>query len=273
MAQECSLSRYKAFLLDIDGVLVHDGEPIPGAAEAVARLQRRGQVLLLTNNSTRTRDIVAARLQRSGFPIEAEMVVTSALIAARHLQETAGRCSLWPLGEEGLKTELRLAGHRLVSPGEAEWVVVGMDRQITYAKLADALSALLAGARLLATNADATFPTPYGLQPGAGAIVGALAGMGYPPEVIAGKPSPVAYRIALEKSGQRPKETLMIGDRLETDILGANRAGIDSALLLSGVARRDDISRQKIIPTLIAPDLAALVRGEGGPYQSPAKSG
>lgn len=263
MMQTCYLNQYKAFLLDIDGVLVHDGEPIPGAAAAVERLQRSGPVLLFTNNSTRTRDTIAARLQRSGFPVEPEMVMTSAQIAACYLHETVGLCNLWPLGEEGLTAELCLAGHWLASPGEAAWVVVGMDRQITYAKLADALCALHTGARLLATNNDATFPSPSGLQPGAGAIVGALAGMGYPPDVIVGKPSPIAYRIALDKIGHSPEEILMIGDRLETDILGANCAGTDSALLLSGVSSRADITKLGIIPTLIAPDLAALVRGEG----------
>jgi 4-nitrophenyl phosphatase len=263
MEKENILRRYKVFILDVDGVLIRGGVPFPGAAAAVQHLRQQGRVILLTNNSTRSRQQVAEHFQVLGFPIEPEMVVSSAYIAARYLLETGKKRSVWTLGEEGLKTELSLAGHRLVRPTKAEWVVVGMDRHLSYDKLSQALAALLAGADLLATNTDGTFPTPEGLQPGAGAAVGALAGMGFAPKVVVGKPSPIAYQIALEGSGHSPKETLMIGDRLETDILGANRAGIDSALVLSGVSCREDIPRQGIHPTLIASDLAALVRDAG----------
>jgi len=136
-----------------------------------------------------------------------------------------------------------------------------MDRRFGYDTISSALRALLAGARLLATNSDATFPTPTGLLPGAGAMVGALAGMGYRPEIIVGKPSPIAYETALELIDAPTERILMIGDRLETDIAGAVKAGIDTAYLLSGVGELSDIERTGPSPDWVARGLADLVAG------------
>jgi HAD superfamily hydrolase (TIGR01457 family) len=250
---------YKAFIVDVDGVLVKGGDPLPSAAEALEELKRLGHVIILTNNSTRSRAQTAKALQTLGFPVEPKMVVTSSYIAARWLLEREGKRKVWVIGEEGLVEELSRAGHELVSPEEAEWVVAGMDRRLTYEKLAHALRAFLSGARFLATNRDGTFPAPRGLLPGAGAVVGAIEGMGFSPETVVGKPSPIAFEIALEVAGVLPNEALMIGDRLETDILGAHRAGLDTALVLTGVSHEEDIERQGISPTLVARDLGDLV--------------
>jgi len=254
--------RYAAFVLDVDGVLVHGREPVPGAAQALASLQDRGRVILLTNNATRSRADMAARLSAAGFAVTADEVVPSAYVAARYLREEHGPVRFWALGERGLVEEMALAGHSPAPPTEAQWVVVGMDRALTYDKLCQTLQALLSGARFLATNRDATYPTENELVPGAGAIVGALEGMGFPPEAVMGKPSPGAYRIALELAGVQPDEALMIGDRLETDILGAQGLGMDTALVLSGISTLEDVERQGIRPTWITRDLPALVRGE-----------
>lgn len=253
-------SRFKAFLVDVDGVLVKGGEPIPGAREALSELKRMGDVVILTNNSTRSRARTAELLQALRFPIEPEEVVTSSYIAARWLLERAGPSRVWIIGEEGLSEELKLAGHTLVPPQEAEWIVVGMDRTLTYAKLADALRALLSGARLLATNRDRTFPTPEGLLPGAGATVGAIEGMGFSPEAVVGKPSPTAFEIALRVAGAAPEETIMIGDRWETDIQGAKRAGLATALVLSGVSSATELSHLDPPPDLVAEDIGRLVK-------------
>jgi len=256
------LGRYVAFLLDVDGVLVRDRDPIPGACEALEELKNRGRVILLTNNSTRSRAETARRLAALGFDISPEEVVTSSYVAARYLLEEFGPRKVWVIGEEGLSQELAAAGHALVPPEEAEWIVAGMDRALTYDKLAQALRGLLGGARFLATNRDATFPTPEGLLPGAGAVVGAIEGMGFPPEQVVGKPSAIAFRIALEVARAEPGCALMVGDRLETDILGAQRAGLDTALVLTGVSRPNDVRRLGIKPTWVAEDLAALARGQ-----------
>ncbi len=256
------LERYKAFLLDIDGVLLRGGKALPGAVQALEELRKRGRVLLLTNNSTKSRKGTAERLLAAGIPAEPEEVLPSSYVAARFLRSRFGAVRFWYIGEEGIREEMAEAGHSLVSPGEAEWLVVGMDRGLTYEKLALALRALLRGAKLLATNEDPTFPTPEGLVPGAGAVVGALRGMGFPPEFVVGKPSSIAFQIALESLGAAPKEVLMIGDRLDTDIAGAQALGMDTALVLSGVTTLSDLAEAGIRPTYVAADLLSLVRGE-----------
>lgn len=256
------LDPYRGFLLDLDGVLVRGRSVLPGAADALVALRRRGPVALLTNNSTQSRLTAARKLSERGLPVSAEEVIPSCYVAAHHLREEIGAVRFWYLGEEGIATEMALAGHRHVEPAQAEWVVVGMDRALTYDKLSHALQALLAGARLLATNRDPTYPTETGLIPGAGAVVGALEGMGFPPELVVGKPSPIAYRVALTALGIGPAEALMIGDRLETDILGAQGVGMDTALVLSGISTGEDIARTGIQPTWVAPDLSTLVRGK-----------
>lgn len=253
---------YAAFLLDIDGVLVRGGEPIPGAREALDELRTQGKVLLLTNNSTKSRAGTAERLAEAGIPVQPKEVLPSSYVAAQYLAKNFGRVRYWLLGEEGIRVEMERAGHILVGADDAEWILVGMDRGLTHGKLAQALRALMRGARLLATNEDATFPTPEGPVPGAGAVVGALRGMGFPPEVVVGKPSPIAFSLALAELGTPPTATLMIGDRLETDIAGAEKLGIHTALVLSGIADLAILKRSQIRPTYVARDLAALVRGE-----------
>ncbi len=256
------LDRYAAFILDIDGVLVRDRTPLPGAVEAVKALSARGKLVLLTNNSTKERRVVAESLCSLGFSIRFNQLVTSAYVAARFLRQLHGPVRVWPVGEDGLIRELAAQGHTMNEVHRAEWVVAGMDRQINYEKLAGALQALLGGARLLATNRDATFPTATGQVPGAGAVVGAIEGMGFPPEYVVGKPSELAFHAALEAAGVPADRALMIGDRPETDIAGAARVGMDTALVLSGVGDLKGAGEQGIRPTWIADDIAALAVGK-----------
>ena len=254
---------YRAFLLDIDGVLIRGAEVLDEAIEAVATLRTHGGVILLTNNSSRSRVQVAEKLSSLGLPISPQDVLPTSSIAADFLKREAGSVTFWPLGEDGLAHELETAGHRRAErPIDAEWVVAGIDRHLTYDKLAAALLALDSGARLLATNLDSTFPVADGIRPGAGAIIGALQGMGFEPEAVVGKPSPIAYEAALNALGEGSQPALMIGDRLETDILGGRNAGMDTALVLTGVTDRDILERSSIRPTWIATSLASLVTGE-----------
>lgn len=253
---------YEAFLVDVDGVLTRGSQPLPGAVEGLQALQARGRAVLLTNNSTRSRSELSAHLTSLGFRISAADIFATSYLAARYLRDVSGAARVWVLGEEGLRTELVAAGHCLAErPVDADWVVVGMDRRFDYAKLSQALQGLLAGARLLVTNEDATFPTTDGLVPGAGAIVGALRGMGYEPDAVIGKPSPLAFAIALEELGTPKERVLVIGDRLETDIVGGCAAGMDTALVLSGVSREPDLAGSTVRPTWVADDLAAVALG------------
>jgi HAD superfamily hydrolase (TIGR01450 family) len=260
------LARYGAFLVDVDGVLTRGRDALPGAVEAFAALQDLGRALVLTNNSTRSRTELAEHLGTLGFAVSSDDVLGSAFLAARYLARHYGPVSVWVLGEDGVRDEMLLSGHRLAArPEGATWVVAGMDRDVTYAKLSQALRALVGGARILATNEDATFPTASGLVPGAGAIVGALRGMGFAAEHVVGKPSPAAFEVALDTLGLPANRVLMIGDRLDTDIAGAKAAGLDSALVLSGVDSLDDIARGGVHPTWIAASFADLCAGKVEP--------
>jgi HAD superfamily hydrolase (TIGR01450 family) len=256
------LQRYAAFLVDVDGVLTRGSDVLPGAAEAFGMLRDHGRPAILTNNSTRAQVELSSHLRSLGFDVPPADALGTAFLAARYLAHHWGRVRVWVLGEEGIRREMVLRGHDLAAcPEDAAWVVVGIDRQLTYEKLSLALRALLAGARFLATNEDATFPTPGGLVPGAGALVGALRGMGFAPECVVGKPAPAAFEVALDVLDLPASQVLMIGDRLETDIAGAQAAGLDTALVLSGVCTMKDAEHSDIRPTWIAATLADLCRG------------
>ena len=253
------LARYGAFLVDVDGVLTRGNDALPGATAAFTALRTWGRALVLTNNSTRSRSELAEHLGGLGFAVSPDDILGSAFLAARYLARHYGPIDVWVLGEDGVRDEMSLVGHRLAArPEDATWVVVGMDRGVTYDKLTQALRALAGGARILATNEDATFPTADGLVPGAGAIVGALRGMGFAVEHVVGKPSPAAFEFALDVLGLPANRVLMIGDRLDTDIAGAQAAGLDSALVLSGVDSLRDIARSGVHPTWIAASFADL---------------
>jgi phosphoglycolate/pyridoxal phosphate phosphatase family enzyme len=253
------LARYGAFLVDVDGVLTRGNDALPGATAAFTALRTWGRALVLTNNSTRSRSELAEHLGGLGFAVSPDDILGSAFLAARYLARHYGPIDVWVLGEDGVRDEMSLVGHRLAArPEDATWVVVGMDRGVTYDKLTQALRALAGGARILATNEDATFPTADGLVPGAGAIVGALRGMGFAAEHVVGKPSPAAFEVALDVLGLPANRVLMIGDRLDTDIAGAQAAGLDSALVLSGVDSLRDIARSGVHPTWIAASFADL---------------
>ena len=217
---------------------------------------------ILTNNSTRSRLQHAERLSSFGFRVQPSAVVSSSFVVADYLRKAVGSTIVWPVGESGLTDELLASGHRIASkPENAEWVVAGMDRSINYSKLADGLRALNTGARLAATNQDATFPTPEGPMPGAGATVGALRGMGFDPAVNVGKPETMAFGIAMDAAKSERDKVLMIGDRLETDILGGNQSGIDTLLVLTGISGELDVEESGIHPIWIADSLAAVVAG------------
>ncbi len=254
------LKNYEAIFVDMDGVIVMSNRLIPGAAEGLRGLGEFGELYILSNNSTKSREKFAERLADLGLEFEAGGIINSAYVLARYVMELRGITKAFVVGEEGLDRELEEVGHRIVEPKESEIIAVGMDRGITYDKLDRALTGLLYGARLYATNSDKTFPTQDGEAPGAGASVGAMRGMGFEPEKIVGKPSKVAAEVAMEVAGvDEPDKCLVVGDRLETDILMANREGMDSALVLTGVETRESAENSDIKPTYVFEDLRDLV--------------
>lgn len=215
----------------------------------------------LTNNSTRTRAQYAERLRRMGIECQEHEVITSGYATAEYLHSVApDGARVLVIGEEGLKVELRLAGLSLSENGPVEFVVVGMDRGFTYEKLRRAQQAILEGAEFIATNPDSTYPMEEGLIPGAGSIVAAVEkASGRRPKVI-GKPEPFMLELALRLSGARREESVVVGDRLDTDILAGNKVGMVTVLVLTGVTTEDEARRAKgeLRPKFVIPDLRGL---------------
>ncbi|MCS7131506.1 MAG: HAD-IIA family hydrolase [Hadesarchaea archaeon] len=246
-----------AFILDMDGVLYVGAKPIEGAAEAVERLRAMGKKLVFsTNNSAYTRRAYTRILRKMGIVAKESEIVTSAYVTSLYLRKHAPNARIFVIGELGLEQELKMAGFDLLPKDRAEeatHVVVGLDRGLTYEKLSLGLRSLLAGAELVATNTDSTYPTEVGLSPGAGAIVGALVcSSGKQPSVVVGKPSPHMMRVCLDVLGSRPRETAIVGDRLDTDIRAGKRLGLVTILVLTGATTRRDVERVK--GTRTAPD-------------------
>lgn len=231
----------KLAILDLDGTLFRGSVPIPGAKEVVEELLSRGvHVRYLTNNSTTAPDRVSEKLRGMGFPVEEGWVVTSAMGAAWRLQGSRRRALV--LGESGLVAALNSVGIDVELATDpptglpVSVVVVGLSRQATYAAIARCQSAILEGAQFIATNRDATYPIEHGgLIPGAGSLVAAVtAAGGIEPEVV-GKPEPFLVQHIMAELGVSPEETIVVGDRIDTDIEAGRRAGTATFLVLSGV--------------------------------------
>lgn len=259
------LDKYSSFLLDLDGVVYLNQQPIPDAVEFVKLLRNMGKkVLFLTNNSRYTRSQYREKLQGMGIESSEEEFITASVATANFLEENydlAGK-AVYFIGGKGLEEALSGTGLRLVAGEEgtaADFVVVGWDTELTYEKLRIACLALHAGAAFVATNSDATFPAPDGLWPGAGAIVAALETAAGREALVVGKPNPFMLEAALSLTRAKADSTLMIGDRLETDILGGWRAGLDTCLVLSGVARRTDLEGFEPQPDLVVESLLELL--------------
>ena len=241
-------------IFDLDGVVYRGAQPVPGARELVAWLHERGVLVrFATNNSMIARAGYVERLASMGIATAADEIVTSSSATVEHLRRHApGVRRVLAIGADGMREELRAAafdvtmaseladghdGGPLPEPFDA--VIVGLDPDVDYGRLGVAMSAVAAGARLVATNADARYPTAVGFLPGAGAIVAALAtATGVTPEVI-GKPEPAMFAAILEASGVPGADTVVIGDNPASDILGARRAGCAAILVLTGVADAD----------------------------------
>jgi len=258
--------RYDGYLVDLDGVLWAGSKVFPEAVEAVNRLHSMGKaVVFLTNNSTRSRSQYVQRLRSVGVDWATEGdVVNSGYATSRYLVERYGRLSVFPVGDTGLCVELVLQGHSLVSQAdcwtaEVDAVVVGMDPSLTYSKLGAAAEAIRRGALFVATNPDKTFPTERGLMPGAGTMLAALeAASAREPEINVGKPHRPIFEIALQALSVGSDRVLVIGDRLDTDIAGARAVGLDSALVLTGVAGEGDLKGVRERPNHILRTLGEL---------------
>ena len=238
-------------IFDLDGVVYRGEEPIPGARELVAWLHERDVLVrFATNNSMVTRGGYVDRLAGMGIRTTAEEVVTSTSATVEHLRRHASEVrSVLAIGAAGMRDELVDAGLQVVMAADAaaehpggrlegsfDAVIVGLDPMVDYRRLAAAMAAVAGGARLIATNADARYPTPAGFLPGAGSIVAALTTATGVEATVIGKPEPAMFTAILEASGVAAGEAVVVGDNPAADVVGARRAGCASILVLTGVA-------------------------------------
>ncbi|MBN1289586.1 MAG: HAD-IIA family hydrolase [Actinobacteria bacterium] len=259
------IDQYKAFIIDLDGVLYLINDPIDGSVEAIRELQSAGKpFVFLTNNSSSTPAMYTEKLKFMGLEISEDQVVTSSQALAwfiRDNYETCGKKVLL-LGGRGLYDELSSIGLQVVDEDggdSADFVVVGWDREFSYGRLKAAVIAVRKGAHFMASNTDASYPTPDGLWPGAGAMVAAVSTGSEAEPFVAGKPNRLMVELALKRMGAKAEEALLIGDRIETDILAGANSNVDTLLVMTGVSTIDDIERQGIAPTHIRDSLKGVL--------------
>ncbi|HIE24451.1 MAG TPA: HAD-IIA family hydrolase [Anaerolineales bacterium] len=260
-------SSIKALILDIDGVLWHNRDPIIDLPAVFKIIEKRGyKVTLATNNSTRTAEETRAQINSFGINLAPSQVITSSIATAALLKEHFLQSGdLYILGMKGIIKAVEEKGFRVFTDGNIPEkplaVVVGMDWDFNYDKIAEAALLIQQGIPFYATNPDKTFPTSRGLLPGIGTLLSAVstAALDVKP-IIAGKPEPYLFQLAMQRMNVSPEETLVVGDRLETDILGGQNAGCKTACVLSGVTERARAESWVPKVDFIAEDLAALLR-------------
>ncbi len=259
------LNTIHTLLIDGDGVLWREGTPLPGLSRFFDVLARRGiRWALLTNNSTATLEEYIGKLEGFGIHASREQIVTSATATARRLRELyEPGTAFYVIGERGIQAHLEEAGFTVYTgealpPQPVAAVVMGLDRSFGYRRLAVATRLVRNGAAFYATNADATFPMPGGIAPGAGSLLAALIATTDRQPIVIGKPQPAIYEMALKQLDAPAETAAMLGDRMDTDIIGAQRFGIPAILVLTGVTRRDDLPRYDYQPDAVYEDIVAL---------------
>ena len=246
------------YLIDMDGVIYRGGELIPGAEQFVQGLRAAGiPFRFLTNNSQRTRRDVVTKLERLGIDVEEEHIFTCAMATARYLAHQKPGGTAYVIGEGGLLMALHRNGYSIVEK-DPDYVVVGEGRTLTFEMMEAALQMILGGAMLVATNPDPTCPTQHGTRPGCGAIVAMLEAAAGVKAFSVGKPSPIMMRAARKELGLTTDQTIVIGDTMETDILGGVQSGFRSVLVLTGGTQRDDLRQFAFRPDLIVNSIADL---------------
>jgi 5'-nucleotidase len=232
------LREKKLFLFDVDGVFYKGKETRVriGGSQAVSALRRSGKKLyILTNNSTDTVETVRARLAESGVIFDAEEILTSALLTAEYLRNRHGKVTYFLVGEAGLDSEMRKYGHRRATGESADFVVVGLDRKVTYDELDKAARLVRNGAGLVATHVSRLYMYKTGPAMATGPLVKAIEYASERRATVVGKPSPLMFKMALTRAHCGRDEAVMIGDQVDTDLVGASRAGVDYVLVTTGV--------------------------------------
>jgi len=246
------------YLIDMDGVIYRGSQLIPGADQFIHGLRAANiPFLFLTNNSQRTRRDVATKLQRLGIEVEEEHVFTCAMATARFLARQKRNGTAFVIGEGGLLTALHSNGYSIVDK-DPDYVVVGEGRTLNFEMVESALDMIRGGAKLVATNLDPNCPTQAGARPGCGAIVAMLETAAGVKAFSVGKPSPVMLRAARKELALTTDQTIVIGDTMETDILGGVQLGFKTVLVLSGGTRRKDLAHYTYRPDMVVESIADL---------------
>jgi len=257
------LRRKRLFLLDMDGTLYLDETLFDGAAEFLRHVRESGgRYLFLTNNSSKSGEAYVEKMRRLGVAAEREDFLTSVDATIAHLRAHGGQDKLYYVcGTASLKDQLRAAGFRLTDDRDApvDTLLAGFDTELTFQKLEDACILLGRGVDYVATNPDWVCPTWYGYVPDCGSVCEMLCrATGRRPYVV-GKPRPDMARLAMDAAGASPEETLVVGDRLYTDIACGVNAGVDTALVLSGESTMADVAQSDVKPTFILRDVRELL--------------
>lgn len=246
------------YLIDMDGVIYRGNQLIPDADKFIRGLRAADiPFLFLTNNSQRTRRDVATKLERLGIEVEEEHVFTCAMATARFLARQKSGGTAFVIGEGGLLTALHANGYSIVDK-DPDYVVVGEGRTLNFEMVESALCMIRGGAKLVATNLDPHCPTQEGARPGCGAIVAMLETAAEVKAFSVGKPSPVMLRAARKELGLTTDQTIVIGDTMETDILGGVQLGFKTILVLSGGTKRADLDHYTFRPDLVVDSIAEL---------------
>ena len=249
----------RSWLIDMDGVIVREEEPIEGSAEFLARLRALGTpFLVLTNNSMYTPRDLAARLRAGGFDVTEDNIWTSALATARFLDDQRPGGSAFAIGETGLTTALYQIGY-VQTELKPDYVVLGETRTYSFERITKAIRLIDGGARFIATNPDSTGPSPGGPLPATGSVAALISrATGVAPYFV-GKPNPLMIRTALNRLEAHSETTVMVGDRMDTDVVAGLEAGLQTVLVLSGVATAAEAGRHPYVPSRVVDSVADLL--------------
>ncbi|MGH8961775.1 MAG: HAD-IIA family hydrolase [Jatrophihabitantaceae bacterium] len=249
----------QCWLTDMDGVLVREEHALPGAAQFLARLQdKQRPFLVLTNNSTFTPRDLAARLAQSGLQVPESSIWTSALATATFLADQKPNGSAYVIGEAGLTTALHQVGYTLTER-DPDFVVLGETRRYSFEAITKAIRLILGGSRFIATNPDVSGPSADGPLPATGSVAALITkATGHQPYFV-GKPNPMMFRSALNRIEAHSESTVMVGDRMDTDVVAGIEAGLDTILVLTGSTRPADIDRYPYRPGRVFDSIADVI--------------
>ena len=248
-----------SWLTDMDGVLIREGVALPGAAEFLAALRRRGRpFLVLTNNSIYTPRDLRARLAVSGLDVPEESIWTSALATAQFLNDQHPGGSAYVIGEAGLTTALHNIGY-VLTDAAPDYVVLGETRTYSFEAITKAIRLVEAGSRFIATNPDPTGPSPDGPLPATGSVAAMISRATRRDPYYIGKPNPMMFRSALNQIDAHSESTAMVGDRMDTDIVAGIEAGLLTYLVLTGSTRRDEVNAFPFRPNHVIDSVADLI--------------